>query len=37
MWLVDRAVGLTVASFTNTAVEGCNGPYNDELRAAIYG
>jgi CubicO group peptidase (beta-lactamase class C family) len=37
MWLVDRAAGLTVASFTNTAAEGCNGPYNDELRAAIYG
>ena len=37
MWLVDRAAGLTVASFTNTAAEGCNGPYNDELRVAIYG
>lgn len=36
-WILDRTAGLAVASFTNTASEGCNGPYREEIRDAIYG
>jgi|SRR5579883_2064303 CubicO group peptidase (beta-lactamase class C family) len=36
-WLIDRARGLSVAAFTNTAVEGMNGAFVVALRKAIYG
>lgn len=36
-WFIDRASGLCVANFTNTASEGCNGPYREQIRDAIYG
>ncbi len=36
-WFIDREAGLSVASFSNTAFEGCNGPYREEIRDAIYG
>jgi CubicO group peptidase (beta-lactamase class C family) len=36
-WFVDPDAGLTVVSFTNTAVEGCDGPYRNDIRNAIYG
>lgn len=35
-WLVDRERGLTVVSLSNTALEGCMGPFTDHLRRAIY-
>jgi CubicO group peptidase (beta-lactamase class C family) len=36
-WFIDPTAGLSVASFSNTAAEGCNGPYREEIRDAIYG
>lgn len=35
-WVLDRASGLTIVVFTNTMFEGCNGPFRDELREAVY-
>jgi CubicO group peptidase (beta-lactamase class C family) len=35
-WFVDRAAGLSVVSFTNTAVEGCLGQFPKEVRRAAY-
>jgi CubicO group peptidase (beta-lactamase class C family) len=35
-WYVDPAAGLTIVSFTNTAVEGCNGTFPDALWRAAY-
>lgn len=35
-WLVDRERGLTMVSLSNTALEGCMGPFTDQLRRAIY-
>lgn len=36
-WFVDRAAGLSVAAFTNTAVEGCLGMFPKEIVRAVYG
>jgi CubicO group peptidase (beta-lactamase class C family) len=36
-WFMDRAAGLSVVSFTNTAVEGCLGKFPKEVRQAVYG
>lgn len=36
-WFVDPAEGLSVISLTNTAFEGCNGAFPDEIRDAVYG
>jgi CubicO group peptidase (beta-lactamase class C family) len=36
-WFMDRAAGLSVVSFTNTAVEGCLGKFPKEVRKAVYG
>lgn len=36
-WFVDPAAGLTVATFTNTAVAGMNGPIREAIRDAVYG
>lgn len=35
-WFIDPAEGLTVVSFSNTAVEGCIGRYRDAIRNAVY-
>jgi CubicO group peptidase (beta-lactamase class C family) len=36
-WFVDRAQNLSVAAFTNTAVEGCLGTFPKEIVRAVYG
>jgi len=36
-WIVDPVNRLTVVVCTNTAFEGCNGPFRDEIRDAVYG
>ena len=36
-WFIDPVERLTVVSLSNTAPEGCNGPYRDEIRNAVYG
>jgi CubicO group peptidase (beta-lactamase class C family) len=36
-WFIDPAAGLCAVSFSNSAFEGCNGPYREEIRDAIYG
>lgn len=36
-WFVDPANGLSVAIFSNTAVEGCVGQYPKDIRDAVYG
>jgi CubicO group peptidase (beta-lactamase class C family) len=35
-WFVDRKNGLSVVSFTNTAMNACVGEYPEQLRRAIY-
>jgi CubicO group peptidase (beta-lactamase class C family) len=35
-WFIDPAAKISVAAFTNTAMEGCNGPFAFELRDAVY-
>ncbi|MGT2447342.1 serine hydrolase (plasmid) [Ensifer adhaerens] len=35
-WFIDPARGLTVVALTNTAFEGMNGRFPDDLRDAIY-
>jgi CubicO group peptidase (beta-lactamase class C family) len=35
-WSMDREAGITIVGFTNTALEGCNGPFIDEVRDAVY-
>lgn len=35
-WFVDIARGLTVVSMSNTALEGCNGPFTKDTRDALY-
>jgi CubicO group peptidase (beta-lactamase class C family) len=36
-WFIDRHNGLSVVGFTNTALEGCNGQYTQDIRDAVYG
>lgn len=36
-WFIDPTQGLTVLSMSNTALEGCLGPYREEIRDAVYG
>lgn len=35
-WFVDPANGLSVVSMSNTGLEGCDGPYKDQIRDAVY-
>jgi CubicO group peptidase (beta-lactamase class C family) len=35
-WSMDPEAGITIVGFTNTALEGCNGPFIDEVRDAVY-
>ncbi len=36
-WFIDPVNGISVVSMSNTALEGCNGPYREEIRDAVYG
>jgi CubicO group peptidase (beta-lactamase class C family) len=36
-WIIDPANRLTLVICTNTAFEGCNGPFTEEVRDAVYG
>ncbi len=36
-WIVDPATGTHVVVYTNTTKEGCNGPFRDEMRDAVFG
>jgi CubicO group peptidase (beta-lactamase class C family) len=36
-WFIDQARELSVVAFSNTAFEGCNGAFRDEIRDAVYG
>ena len=36
-WFIDPVAKMSVAAFTNTAMEGCDGPFTVDLRDAIYG
>ena len=35
-WFVDPVARMSVAAFTNTAMEGCTGPFTKEIRDALY-
>jgi CubicO group peptidase (beta-lactamase class C family) len=35
-WFIDPAAKISVAAFTNTAMEGCNGPFTFDLRDAVH-
>ena len=35
-WFIDQARALSVLTFSNTAFEGCNGAFRDEIRNAVY-
>ncbi|MGV3490539.1 MAG: serine hydrolase domain-containing protein [Devosia sp.] len=35
-WIIDRTNKLSIAVLTNTAPEGCNGPFREEIRDAVY-
>ena len=35
-WFVDPENGLSVVSMSNTGLEGCDGPFKDEVRDAVY-
>ena len=36
-WMIDPATKTTVVVMTNTMREGCNGPFRDEVRDAVFG
>lgn len=36
-WIIDPATRTTVAVMTNTMREGCNGPFRDQIRDAVFG
>jgi CubicO group peptidase (beta-lactamase class C family) len=36
-WWIDSEARLSVVSLSNTATEGCNGAFRDEIRRAVYG
>jgi CubicO group peptidase (beta-lactamase class C family) len=36
-WMIDPATETHVVVYTNTAFEGCNGPFRDEMRDAVFG
>lgn len=35
-WIIDRTNKLSIAVLTNTAPEGCNGPFREDVRDAVY-
>jgi CubicO group peptidase (beta-lactamase class C family) len=36
-WIIDPATKTTVVVMTNTMREGCNGPFRDEMKDAVFG
>lgn len=36
-WIIDPGSGTTVVTCTNTAFEGCNGAFRDEITQAVFG
>jgi CubicO group peptidase (beta-lactamase class C family) len=36
-WIVDPATGTVIVVCTNTLFEGCNGPFREEVAAAVFG
>jgi CubicO group peptidase (beta-lactamase class C family) len=36
-WVIDPASGTSIVVCTNTAFEGCNGPFREEIIAAVFG
>jgi len=36
-WIVDPVNRLTIVTCTNVAFEGCNGPFREDIRDAVYG
>ncbi len=36
-WLIDPTNRISIVTCTNTAFEGCNGPFREEVRDAVYG
>ena len=36
-WIIDPASETTVVVMTNTMREGCNGPFREEIRDAVFG
>jgi CubicO group peptidase (beta-lactamase class C family) len=36
-WIIDPVNQLTIVICTNVAFEGCNGPFTEEVRDAVYG
>jgi CubicO group peptidase (beta-lactamase class C family) len=36
-WFIDPQNGISVVSYSNTAPNGCNGPFREEIRNAVYG
>lgn len=36
-WIVDQATGTVIVVCTNTLFEGCNGPFREEVAAAVFG
>lgn len=36
-WIIDRTNKLTILVCTNVAPEGCNGPFREDIRDAVYG
>lgn len=36
-WMHDPATGTSLVVYTNTMWEGCNGPFRDQMRDAVYG
>ncbi len=35
-WILDPAGRTSVVAFTNTMREGCNGPFRDQIRDAVF-
>ncbi len=35
-WIIDRTNRLSIAVLTNVAPEGCNGPFREDIRDAVY-
>lgn len=36
-WVLDPASGVCIVTLTNTAFEGCNGPFREEINRAVFG
>lgn len=36
-WMIDPATGTNLVVYTNTMKEGCNGPFRDQMRDAVFG